>query len=113
MSFPDARIDIHLTSDGIDETSRHESPRIRIHPVAPRGTAWLRSILRVLLSGSRPLVVLTGWKFSHLAGFIRAACFPFDAIAAVSVGHLVLALQREAGHGASQPITTHHERNHH
>lgn len=111
-SFPDARIDIHLTADGIDETARFESPRIRIHPVTPRGAAWLRRTLRVLLSGPRPLVVLTGWKFCHLASVIRAACFPFDALTSVSVGHLVLALHRVSGHGAPHPIT-HHERNHH
>jgi hypothetical protein len=96
--FPDARIDIHLTADGIDETRRFESPRIRVHPVEPRGAAWLLRFLRVMLSAPRPLVVFTGWKLSRLAGFIRAACFPFDAVPAVSVGHLVLALKRVTAH---------------
>ena len=104
--FPDARIDIHLTADGMDETRRFQSPRIRIHPVEPRGAAWLRRILRVMLSTPRPLVVFTGWKFSGVADFIRAAGLPFDAVPAVSVGHLVLAITHVTGRRASQPINS-------
>ncbi len=91
--FPDSGFDIYLTADGVDETSRFASPRIRIHPVRPSPKAWLCTILRVLIRIPRPLVVLTGWKIKKAAPLIGLLRFPFDAIPAISIGHLVSALQ--------------------
>lgn len=91
--FPESEFDIHLTADGVDETSRFVSPRIRIHPVRPSPKAWFFTILRVLLSMSRPLVVCTGWKIKKAEPLIRLMRFPFDAIPAISIGHLVVALR--------------------
>ena len=98
--FPDSTVDFHLTEDGMDETERFSSPRIRIHPVEARGSAWILRILKVVFSGSRPLIVFTGLKFNHMARSIRTACVISDPLSAVSMGHLAQAL---ALHGSGSP----------
>lgn len=101
-NFPDAEIDIHLSSDAADETSRFASPRVHVHEVMPDGIAWLRRILQLVRAGTRPVVVLTGWRFHRWARFINSIRLPFIPLAAVSAAHLVIALN----HGTARTKTT-------
>jgi LmbE family N-acetylglucosaminyl deacetylase len=101
-NFPHAEIDIHLSSDAADETSRFASPRVHIHEVMPDGIAWLRRILQLVRAGTRPVVVLTGWRYHRWARFINSIRLPFIPLAAVSAAHLVIALN----HGTARTKTT-------
>ena len=91
--FAAATLEVHVSAEYADETRRFESPRLDVRRVAGPKGAWLKR-LAAITTRPLPTILLTGARrraFAPLATRLLVGC---DALAAATMNHLVLALQR-------------------
>lgn len=91
-AFPHATFDVHMAGDAIEETTTLESPRIRVLPVQGTTVAWLRRILKVLLSRPHPLIVVTSWRGARVLPLVRYVTWWTSPLPVTTMCHLVEAL---------------------
>jgi hypothetical protein len=95
QTFPDAVLEVHLTSDTLAETEELVSPRIRVVPVQPTIGAWTTKLFQIVFSKPHPVIIVTSFglaKYAPLARLLFAFSRPLTV---ATMDHLCLALAGE------------------
>lgn len=92
-AFPEAKFEVHKSTDSLDETRELYSDRVLVHGVRSTPLGWLLRLVRLRFCRPYPTIILTHAKLENLATILEIAHAGCRPLTCTTLDHLVLGLR--------------------